>query len=136
MGNGKRFVVGKKGREYSIQVRNICKARIEVVLSVDGLDVTDGKTASVKKRGYIIKPGESLTVSGFRTSEEAVAAFKFSTVSGSYANQRHGSTRNVGVIGMGVYVEKGRNPWTWGASELQQRGGARAFAEAPATRAR
>lgn len=136
MGGGKRFVVGTKGREYSLEIRNICRARLEVVLSVDGLDVMDGKGASVKKRGYIIDPGKILIVKGFRTSEEAVAAFKFSTVSGSYANQKGGSTRNVGVIGMGVYVEKGIDPWTWSSGEVKRREGARAFAEAPSVRAR
>lgn len=136
MGGGKRFVVGTRGKEYAIVVRNLCKARVEVVLSVDGLDVMDGRGASIKKRGYIVGPGKSLTISGFRTSEEAVAAFKFSTVAGSYSNQRHGSTRNVGVIGMAVYTEFGVDPWKWSKKEMERRKGARAFAEAPAVRAR
>jgi len=129
---GGRFVIGKKGREYQLKVKNISSARIEVVMSVDGLDVIDGQPASTKKRGYIINPKKTLTVQGFRTSHEAVATFKFSSVASSYANLRHGNTRNVGVVGLALYTEKGREPW----AEVGQRGRARAFADAPNVRAR
>ena len=80
------FVVGEKGRRYSIVVRNHTHARLEVVLSVDGLDVMDGRTASFGKRGYIVPPRGTVRVEGFRRSSDAVAAFRFSSVSDSYAN--------------------------------------------------
>ena len=38
---------------------------------------------------------------------DAVAAFEFSGVGASYANLRHGDTRNVGVIGLAVFTERG-----------------------------
>lgn len=136
MSGGKRFVVGKKGRTYSLVVRNVSDSRLEVVLSVDGLDVMDGQSASFKKRGYIIAPGEKIEVKGFRTSYDAVAAFKFSTVDASYSNLRHGKTRDVGVIGLAVFAEKGRTPWKWSGQEVSQRRGARPFAEAPLRTAR
>jgi hypothetical protein len=129
---GKRFVIGKGGASYSLEVKNICHSRLEVVMSVDGLDVMDGRGASTKKRGYIILPGETLRVKGFRTSEEAVAAFKFSSVQSSYSNLKHGTTRNVGVIGMAVFTEKGKNPWYSSEKENIRRCQARVFAEAPA----
>ena len=129
---GERFVIGKKGREYQLKIKNISHVRLEVVLSVDGLDVIDGEPASTKKRGYIIGPGKSLSVKGFRTSQEKVAAFKFSSVGASYANLRHGNVRNIGVVGLALYTEKGREP----GSEMQARKGARPFAEAPVIRAR
>ncbi len=134
--NGKRYVVGRKGGSYQLVVKNLCHSRLEVVLSVDGLDVTDGRPASTRKRGYIIQPGKTLTVKGFRTSESAVAAFKFSSVSASYSNLRHGTTRNVGVIGIAVFTEKGTTPWKWSRPAIRQRHSATPFAEAPNTRAR
>lgn len=106
----RRLVAGKKGSTYSIVVKNRCKSPLEIVASVDGLDVQDGKTASFSKRGYIIDPGETLEIGGFRTSHSKVAAFEFSSVSNSYANLRHGDTRNVGVIGLAVFTPKGGNP--------------------------
>jgi hypothetical protein len=128
---GKRFVQGSKGGRYKLVVKNRCKSRLEVVLSVDGLDVMDGKSASFRKRGYIVDPDETIEVEGFRTSADAVAAFEFSGVGASYANLKHGDTRNVGVIGLAVFTEKGRDPWTWMPAEVRKRGSARAFAEAP-----
>lgn len=129
---GGRFVVGKKGREYQIKIRNLSNARVEAVLSVDGLDVIDGRPASTTKRGYIVNPKQTLVVKGFRTSHESVASFKFSSVGSSYANLRHSDTRNVGVVGLAVYYEKGALP----GAEAARRGGARAFAKEPLIRAR
>lgn len=128
---GRRLVAGDANSSYTIVVRNRSKSALEIVASVDGLDVMDGKTASFSKRGYIVNPGATLEIEGFRTSSSTVAAFKFSSVSNSYANQRHGDTRNVGVIGLAVFTQKGVNPWTWMPEEIRQRNQAQIFAEAP-----
>ncbi|HBI30618.1 MAG TPA: hypothetical protein DDY45_01150 [Verrucomicrobiales bacterium] len=129
---GARFVIGKKGRDYRLRVKNLSDARLEVVLTVDGLDVIDGKAGSTKKRGYIIGAGEILEVKGFRISHGKVATFRFSSVNSSYANLRHGRTRNVGVVGLALFTEKGKEP----GAEIRARQGARPFAEAPMIRAR
>ena len=129
---GARFVIGKKGRDYRLRVKNLSDARLEVVLTVDGLDVIDGKAGSTKKRGYIIGAGEILEVKGFRISHEKVVTFRFSSVNSSYANLRHGRTRNVGVVGLALFTEKGKEP----GAEIRARQGARPFAEAPMIRAR
>lgn len=129
-GGYRRFAQGAHGGTYSIVIKNVCKCRVQVVASVDGLDVLDGKPASVSRPGYVIDPGKTLEIKGFRTSYEAVAAFQFSSVSESYANLRHGDTRNVGVIGIAVYTEKGADPWTWMPQEVQQRQTANPFATA------
>ena len=106
------FVVGEEGRRYSIVVRNRSDLRLEIVLSVDGLDVLDGRPASFGKRGYIIDSHRQLVVEGFRQSTDAVAAFRFGPVRESYAHQKYGDTRNVGVIGVAIFNERGTNPWT------------------------
>ena len=129
--DGRRFVVGKQDATYSIVLKNRCKSRLEVVLSVDGLDVIDGKKAAFSKRGYVIAPDETLEVKGWRTSPETVAQFTFSTVAGSYANLSTGEHRNVGVIGLAVFTEKGVDPWTWMPREVNDRLTADPFAKAP-----
>ena len=106
------FVVGEEGRRYSIVVRNRSDFRFEVVLSVDGLDVLDGRPASVHKRGYIAEPHRTLVVDGFRQSMGEVAAFRFGPVRESYAQEKYRSTRNVGVIGVALFNERGTFPWT------------------------
>lgn len=128
--NSRRYVEGRSGSTYSIVIKNCCKSRVQVVLSVDGLDVLDGKPAGTKRPGYVISPGDTLEIKGFRTSYEAVAAFKFSSVSQSYAQTRHGDTRNVGVIGLAAYLEQGTDPWKWMPKEIEQRNTANPFATA------
>ena len=134
--SGRRYVVGRSGQRYTLVVKNLAKSRLEMVLSVDGLDVLDGKSASMRKRGYIVSPGQTLEVKGWRTSHDAVAAFKFSSVSGSYAGRSGAGTRNVGVIGLAVFTEKGVDPWTWMPAEVRRRESASPFAEPPLQRGR
>lgn len=129
--DGRSFVKGNKDGTYSLFLKNRCKSRLEVVVSVDGLDVIDGKTASFAKRGYVIAPEQSLEIKGWRTSPGTVARFQFSTVAGSYANLAHGETRNVGVIGLAVFSEKGVDPWTWMPDEVKVRNTANPFSKAP-----
>lgn len=111
LAGGRRFIAGERGDRYEIVVRNETRDRMEIVLSVDGLDVMDGRAASFSKRGYIVHPGDTLSVDGFRTSSSTVAAFRFSRVDRSYAALKHGDTRNVGVIGIAVFSE--REPEAW-----------------------
>lgn len=123
----KSFVVGEAGRRYSIVIRNRTPNRIECVVSVDGLDVIDGKNASFQKRGYLVQPHGELEIDGFRQSVEAVAAFRFGSVRGSYANQKHGDTRNVGVIGFAFFHERGTDPFAWNSEEVRRRNNANPF---------
>lgn len=123
--SSRNYVVGEAGGRYTIVVRNATPFRIECVLSVDGLDVLDGKDASFSKRGYIVDPRGEIEVDGFRTSATQVAAFRFGSVRGSYAAQKHGETANVGVIGLAVFHERGTEPWKW--NEVQKRHDANPF---------
>lgn len=102
---GRTYVLGALGQRYLLRFRNDTARRVEVVASVDGRDVVDGRPASLAKRGYIVEPHGELTVDGFRTSAEAVAAFRFSSVSRSYA-ARKGDARDVGVVGLAVFPER------------------------------
>ena len=130
-GYGRRLVSAKKGSTYSIVVKNRCKSPLEIVASVDGLDVQTGTTASFSKRGYIIAPGKTLEIKGFRKSNSSVAAFEFSSVGNSYANLKHGNTRNVGVIGIAVFTPKNANLWGRNSGEVNRRNSASPFATAP-----
>jgi hypothetical protein len=127
---GKDVVVGEAGRRYTILLHNNTDRRVEVVLSVDGLDVLDGRPASFDKRGYILDARGDVEVDGFRRSLDAVAAFRFGSVRGSYAGQKYGDVRNVGVIGLAVFGERGSEtalgfPWT--AEEVRRRKEANPF---------
>lgn len=112
--DGRHYAIGEAGQRYTIMIKNRTGLRLEVVASVDGLDVLDGKAASYSKRGYLIPPYGSVEVTGWRQSASHVAAFRFSSVRDSYA-ARTGTARNVGVIGVALFHERGsypRHPWT------------------------
>jgi hypothetical protein len=48
-------------------------------------------------------------------------------VRGSYAGQKYGDTRNVGVIGLAIFNERGTHPEVWTAREIDQRNTANPF---------
>jgi len=131
---GRTYVLGTLGRRYGVLVKNDSPRRIEVVVSVDGRDVVDGKRAGVSKRGYLVDPWGELTVDGFRISDDAVAAFRFSSVPRSYAS-RMGDARDVGVIGVAVFPEAAPRPppppvyQPWGAEDEADADGYRGRAE-------
>ena len=102
---GQVWVLGQMGDRYAIRIRNSSGERIEAVVSVDGRDAIDGKSASWQKRGYLVQPWGEILVDGFRVSNQDVAAFRFSSISDSYAS-RTGSARDVGVIGVAIFRER------------------------------
>src|SRR5207248_444428 len=51
---GRRYVVGKPGNEYALRVRNTIGERILVVMSVDGVNVISGDSASPAQTGYVL----------------------------------------------------------------------------------
>lgn len=113
------LVAGEDGQRYRLLVRNATPVRFEVVASVDGLDVVDGQPASTGRRGYVVEPHDSLVIDGFRTSDDAVAAFRFGAVADSYAAQSSGD-RNVGVIGVALFTELGAPVWSRHELELRE----------------
>ncbi|MEO6603693.1 MAG: hypothetical protein ABIQ16_27665, partial [Polyangiaceae bacterium] len=123
--SGRDYVAGSDGQRYVIQIENHTGNRFEAVATVDGLDVVDGKGGAIAKRGYLIAPWATLQIDGFRRSQSAVAAFRFGAVKDSYAS-RKGNDRNVGVIGVAFFHERGTSlPWT--ERELDRRDSANPF---------
>lgn len=102
---GRAYVVGRPGNEYQVVVRNRRGEDLLAVVSVDGLNVMDGKTASPGQGGYVLSPWERLDVRGWRKSLEEVAAFYFTSLGDSYAG-RTGRPQNVGVIGVALFHRK------------------------------
>ena len=126
--DGQFFVIGMPGDSYRLRLRNLTKKRIEVVVSVDGLDVLDAQPASVRKRGYVIDANASITIEGMR-AKGALRELKFSTVAASHAARAFGEAgaRNVGVIGVAAYSEDEMARRRANLEESYLRDGARAF---------
>ncbi len=101
------YVQGNANERYVIRITNPTANRVEAVISVDGLDVVDGESGDLRKRGYVIQPYGEVRIEGFRTSQTDVATFRFSAVSDSYAGKK-GKARNVGVIAAAIFEEEPR----------------------------
>ncbi len=136
---GRFYVMGAKGDRYAIRVRNRTGRRVEVVASVDGLDVIDGRKADyVNKRGYVLGPWQTYDIEGFRLDMGRVAAFRFAAVEDSYA-AKQGDDRNVGVIGVAFFEERRPvvrrpaiiRPEASGGSTSDDRGAARSRKSSP-----
>jgi hypothetical protein len=96
--------VPRLGAEYQIRVANHGPRRITAIVSVDGLSVINGKSASEESTGYIVAPHSRIVIKGWRRDRDTVAAFSFVSRDESYAGLM-GYPANVGVIGLVAFEE-------------------------------
>jgi len=100
------YIEGRKGSTYNIRVINNNYFRVGVVVSVDGLNVIDGKLASDKSQQYLIGRYQTIIIKGFRISDKEVRRFEFSSKESSYSNKTGNGVDNSGVIGVVAFQEK------------------------------
>lgn len=117
---GRTYAIGEAGQRYTVVVTNETGVRVEAVASVDGLDVLDGKPASFGKRGYLVPAWGSVEIDGFRQTSDHVAAFRFGSVRDSYA-ARTGTDRNVGIVGVAIFMPRNAPSWPWSDREVERR---------------
>ena len=103
---GAAFVaVPQWGIEYEIRISNHERhGRILFVIGVDGLSVIDGSRASEQSGGYVLNPGDSTRIRGWRRGLDRVAAFTFTHRDDSYAGQT-GRRDHIGEV------------WVWAIRE-------------------
>ena len=105
--HGRPVVAGRPGARYSVRLVNTTGQRVLAVVAIDGVNVISGETASASQRGYVLEPWQRTEITGWRKSDDEVAAFEFTALSDSYA-ARTGRPRDVGVIGVAVFREAPR----------------------------
>ena len=98
------YVAGTPGNRYAVSLRNRSGERVLAVLSVDGVNAVSGQTAATSQSGYVLTPGNSAEIAGWRRNLDEVAAFYFTSLGDSYAG-RTGRPQHVGVIGVAVFRE-------------------------------
>lgn len=101
---GRNYVAGNPGERYALEVRNQTGGRLLSVVSVDGVNVISGATASPNQSGYVVDAWQSVEIKGWRKNMDEVAAFYFTRLPDSYA-ARTGRPENVGVIGVALFRE-------------------------------
>ena len=104
---GRQYVAGRPGARYAIRITNRSGARVLAVTAVDGVNVVSGQTAAWGQTGYVFGPWQSYELTGWRKSDEQVAAFEFTSLPDSYA-ARTGRPLDVGVIGVAVFRDRPR----------------------------
>ncbi|MBK7002944.1 MAG: hypothetical protein IPH35_24345 [Rhodoferax sp.] len=107
--HGEYWVAGRPGARYAISVRNTMGERLMAVTSVDGINVLTGETAAWSQTGYVFSPYLQYQITGWRKSNNEVAAFEFSAAPDSYA-ERTGRPTQVGVIGVALFREYPTQP--------------------------
>jgi len=102
---GRIYIEGRKGTDYTIRIKNKTHGRILAVISVDGLSIMDGKDASIEDSGYVLGPKQTLNIPGWALNDNEVAKFRFGKSGNAYA-AKMGKPRNIGVIGCAVFTEQ------------------------------
>jgi hypothetical protein len=109
---GRAYVVGNPGNEYQVTLRNQAGQDLLAVVSVDGVNVVSGETATASQSGYVLNPWQDFSIKGWRKSLARTAAFYFTALPDSYA-ARTGRPDNVGVIGVALFQRKAYEPPVW-----------------------
>lgn len=85
--DGQIFAEAPESGEYELRLTNTSSNRRMAVLSVDGINVIDGKEAGVEGSGYVLNAWQTTTIKGFLRGSSECARFTFSASQGSYAAQ-------------------------------------------------
>ena len=103
---GRWYVQAHKGREYAIRLSNPYGVRVAVALSVDGLNTIDARqTTAADARKWVLNPYQTVTISGWQTSQKEARRFEFTTEERSYG-QALGKTGNLGIISAVFFKER------------------------------
>lgn len=112
--DGKIWVEARHGSRFEIKLTNDGWQRVLAVVSVDGLNIIDGKHENPETaKGYIINSYSSATIPGWKTGPDSAREFYFTAdSSASYSKKIGADERNIGVIAAAFYKEKIK-PVTW-----------------------
>jgi hypothetical protein len=104
--SGTRYIEALKGKDYALRIHNPLGIRVAVALAVDGLNTIDARHTSVADaRKWVLDPYETITISGWQTSQTEARRFYFTSEEQSYG-ARLGQTENLGVISAVFFRER------------------------------
>jgi len=105
---GTSYVEALKGREYAIRLTNRTGEPVAVALAVDGLNSIDARhTSAQDARKWILDPWQTVTLSGWQTSDGTARRFVFTSEPKSYGAWL-GRTNDLGVISAAFFREARR----------------------------
>ena len=110
--NGRTYIEGRPGSEYSLNFRNSTRYRVLVVPSVDGLSVLDGNPCGTESSGFVVEAYSAVDIPGWVYDSGTAGAFQFGkqgnrrSKSKTYVEQSGQDEANQGVLGFMVFQEK------------------------------
>lgn len=115
--NGTDWIEARDGVRYVVEVRNNNYKRMLTVVSVDGLNVINGKHEDhTTAPGYIIHSYGNIKIPGWKISQDNVKEFYFTPQGNSYAHKLGANENNTGVIAAAVFLEKEYYTYTYGGT--------------------
>lgn len=102
---GKTYIEGRHNSTYVIDLVNHSAHRVEAVVSVDGLAVTDGKPASFHSKGFVVPAYQTISLRGWLLNGEQAAQFVFGDKRDSYS-AKSGAQTTTGIIGVAWFPER------------------------------
>lgn len=102
----KAYAEATRGDQYSIVVRNRLNRRVGIVVAVDGRNIISGRKSWLgnDERMYVLGPYAEGTFKGWRTGDDRINRFYFTTAADSYAAAFNDESA-MGVIAVAVYPE-------------------------------
>jgi hypothetical protein len=111
--SNRAYLEARKGKNYTIRVRNRTNRRVGLVVAVDGRNIISGDQSFLKpdERMYILNPYQQANYDGWRSAKNWVNQFYFTDAADSYA-EAWGDRSAMGVIAVAVYPEReAYRPW-------------------------
>lgn len=101
---GDYYIQSVKGEKYTLYFENISNTGYEVIVTADGIDSVTGKDGSYRNPGYVLFPGNTITVRGFRQTQKEYKPFVFYEKESPYVKDSQvGTAANIGVIGFALF---------------------------------
>jgi len=119
--DSRMYFEAREGRNYGIVLHNRTGERVGVVLTVDGLNVIDGRRSQLTNSEpmYVLDPWETATIQGWRTSQHDIRKFVFVDEERSYAERTNQGNGDLGWIRVNAYREVRPFAW-WGLGKTTQ----------------
>lgn len=118
--NGNLWVEAREGTEFEIELKNDTWCRMLGIVSVDGLNVINGKHLPISEsNGYIIKSKDNIVIPGWKISSDEVREFVFTNKENSYSKKIGADLSNIGVIAA-AFIQEKQPTWsyTWSWTDL------------------
>ena len=110
-GQNRVYAEAVKGAGYRILVHNNTGRRVGLCIAVDGRNIISGAKSWLRndERMYILDPYGSQEYAGWRTGQDRINRFFFTTADDSYAGAFNDTTA-MGVVAVAVYAEVQHRP--------------------------